>query len=238
MDNNRTLEVITQKLINGYPELADTIIKPYHWAREDFIKEEGHYLNQTIALSKITGTMHQSYAGETWGYLLKNGIRMTGNLGLYQANPEYYTCDAPKLPMMSFMRKSDEYYVYHDGNHRSCIGKFFLLPEGIDRLGTVTVYEHIEDTVIADFFNELEEVLKTRGKHHIHIFPHRKLIERLDGDGWKRDMYQTGIRLLNPKNRIERILDKITVQIYLDTLKNSGMFSWLKWPRNEFYQFF
>jgi len=79
-----------------------------------------------VELAAITGTVHPDYQGRTWLWLLKYGKRMKINLNLLMHNPRYYFLSEKKIPSMSYLQIGKKYYVYSDGNHRTCIAKFLF----------------------------------------------------------------------------------------------------------------
>lgn len=52
------------------------------------------------------------------------------NLPLLDKNPGYYLEDRRKAPTMSFIKLDGKLYVDGDGNHRTCIAKFFFYYQG------------------------------------------------------------------------------------------------------------
>ena len=113
--------------------------KAFHWADEIIkappIKEHLIDLfcvemewrdNSEVDLDSITGSVHPDYQGRSWLWFLKHGKRMSGNLALLLRNPNYYFTTEKKLPSMSYLQFDGNYYIYCDGNHRTCIAKFLF----------------------------------------------------------------------------------------------------------------
>ncbi len=136
-----------------------------------------------LDLELVKGSVHPDYAGRSWLWLLENGKRMDHNLCLLIENPVYYFEETKKLPAMSYLAVGNAYYVYTDGNHRTCIARFLFQLLGLDPVlsGVEVVRKEIDIEALRAF-----EKLKSRGAS---VMVSRKKTAREDGAGWMREHY-------------------------------------------------
>jgi len=137
-----------------------------------------------VELDSVIGSLHPNYQGYTWGWLLRYGKRMGKNLELLVRNPAYYFSSEKKLPSMSYLNLEGKYYVYYDGNHRTCIAKFlFPLLNRENVFSGVEVYRKDLD------FNAYRAWKKLGGPEG-KVLVEKKKISREDGSGWMREEYE------------------------------------------------
>lgn len=226
-----------EELTRGLEDLAFTRLRRLFSREKDefeeFIIEDGFHIEPELDYTKIVGTQHPDYAENSWLDLFRYGKRMHINLPLFMENPEYYIEEGMKIPVMSFMKEEDGYYVYHDGNHRSCIANFFLRKRGIDRFGQVEVHEKKRDKDLQTIYYEILDEVKAK-KKNIHVHIHKEHIGREDGAGWKKDLFQISFKIWNVRTGMEGFIQAEEAEDYLNKLKNPGRFSWLK-RSGEFY---
>ena len=146
-----------------------------------------------IDVFRVVGTTHPDYVGKTWLDLLTSGKRMTSNLELLSENPGYYRDEFFGKPMDYLTLDGERFYVGADGNHRTCIARFFL--DG----GPSTALENVEITryrVDEPFYALYREATAFIDQHQlaIRIDPLRRPVRREDGPGWKVDIHSVVLR--------------------------------------------
>ncbi|MEW6542486.1 MAG: hypothetical protein AB1411_02620 [Nitrospirota bacterium] len=153
----------------------------------------------TVNVFRVIGTQHPDYQGLTWLEFLKKGKRMGRNLGLYEANPSYYTDIAVKEPTM-YYRTLDgglSYYVAEDGNHRSAIARFDCWYRGDLLLHGVTVTDLRIDWELARLYSRLQTLIATGGArmHGKQVEPVTRRVSREDGPGWMLETFTPVLRV-------------------------------------------
>ncbi len=158
-----------------------------------------------MPLDAIRGTVHPDYAGKSWFWLLQHGKRMPHNLAMLVRNPGYYFSSEKKLPTMSYLSTGNGYFVYGDGNHRTCIAKFLraLLPERSPEfweewrgvIGGVEVYIRKADPAVIQAFYRL-------GGPEGRVMVTKKRIGRKDDRGYRMDIFELRFGVLKEKKMI------------------------------------
>lgn len=187
-----------------------------------------HALN----IYQIVGTAHPDYQGLSWLDLLRRGRRMDGNLAELAANPGYYLADAVKLPAMSFISTDGhDWYVDHDGNHRTCIARFLfarLAGHGAAHTRTVltglTVHQYDIDRTLKAAFDALTG-LAAKQAIPVRIGVEATPLGRTDAAGWKTDTYAPRLRLQGP--RADVLLDAEGAQALLERWRRRVRRGWL-----------
>ncbi len=151
-----------------------------------------HYwtANGSVNVFRIIGTSHQQYQDRTWLELLMSGKRMNINLPLQDKNPQYYFSTENKLPSMYFNTFDGiNFYVGTDGNHRSCIAKFFFHELGITHLHGVIINHY---DIHHEFFNIYHLLLdKIRLLNlPVTLTPKTHAVKREDTAGWMVDHFE------------------------------------------------
>ncbi len=189
------------------------------WA-QDFIVEEEWENQVSVPVAQIVGTQHQDYIGLTWLAFLHQGKRMRANHQLFDHNPGYYLEDGMKMPVMSFIEMDGRFYVEADGNHRSCIAKFYFASLGREKLDGVCVRRYRIDYTGHKAFKLLQKELKS--------FPFvfagktRTIVEREDRTGWKKDRYRTQVWLRNNLTGQELALTPSEIQEVFQAIRGAG----------------
>ena len=157
---------------------------------DSFIEEYTWEYNASINIFRVSGTCHPDYQGMTWNEFLEKGKRMQINLMLFEENPGYYLDTEHKEPTMSYIQiDGGNYFVDADGNHRTCIAKFyFFLKERVYLHGVELKHYRINHSALE---------LYTRLKTKYHITPILKKLSREDTPGWMQEHYQTEFKLDN-----------------------------------------
>ena len=184
------------------PAWADTQIE--FWSRvgyrqaEDFITR--HYWTDrgSINVFRIMGTDHPQYAGMSWLDLLHRGKRMDINIPLIESNPDYYTEATQPHNGMSFVSLDGlDWYVSADGNHRSCLARFYfhLLGYGVTQLHNVSLSQYQVDHAFmtaCEALSAMVSVLRSRGVY-LALSVRRVSVSRDDTPGWKVDTWHTDV---------------------------------------------
>jgi len=149
---------------------------------EPFIQEYFWEDQGSVPLGQIVGVSDASCRGLTWQEFLQRGRRMDLNLVLLEQNPEYYG-GSPEKKSLSYLRIDDGgYYAYPDGEHRTCIAKFFGFFNQVEALQGVTVSLcRLDHEALALF-----HVLQARG---FHVRAVRRKLGREDNPGWMRETF-------------------------------------------------
>jgi hypothetical protein len=193
-----------------------------------------HYWSDrhSINVFSVVGTAHPDYAGLTWQRFLLEGKRMASNQALLRENPAYYYDTDVKHPSMLYVSLNGKHwYVNGDGNHRTCLAKFFFARQDARGVGSqtmihgVTVDDYRVDWRLHDAFLKLREAVRQRRKGE-QVDGHRIHIGRDDGPAWKIDRYEPRIRFIDSRGE-EQLLDLEGAQAKLAELNKSGLRRWL-----------
>ncbi|HHW2833754.1 TPA: hypothetical protein ACUT80_002736 [Pseudomonas aeruginosa] len=90
---------------------------------------QSHYWTETgsINVFRVVGTDRKDYRGRSWLDFLTGGKRMQRNLQALLDNPSYYLQPTERRPAIHYNTLDGlNFYVGSDGNHRTCIARFFL----------------------------------------------------------------------------------------------------------------
>jgi len=121
-----------------------SIYGKFDWLKHD--EGEG-----VIDLSKVIGTAHYNYHGNTWFELLPTNQDNHKNLEVFSSwqhqgklargwqafdmllrNPDYFISDDVK-ENLNYFKVGDDYYI-NGGNHRTILGRFLLNLNGYDEM--------------------------------------------------------------------------------------------------------
>ena len=189
-----------------------------------------------VSLDMVKGTVHPDYAGKSWFWLLRHGKRMAHNLEMLIENPGYYFTPAKKLPTMSYLSFGDDFYVYGDGNHRTCLAKFLraMLPEiapglwekwrGV--LDGVEVYVKRVDPEVVRAFVKL-------GGMEGRITVVRRKLGREDREGYRMDVYRLTFGVFGERRTLRGLTVADLVELASDT---SGLFRSFRRFVSEFWE--
>lgn len=237
-----------------YESLLDRVKKdPPHWANETiqpwdetlfktaqpFVKEKYWSDRHSINVFTVIGTQHQDYIGWTWMKFLEQGKRMRQNLDLHRINRAYYFETALKKPAMDYISLDGmHYYIYGDGNHRTCIARFdFFYPDRLPGSGNsadgrspaettimlhgVSVQDYRIDWTFFEIYQSLQEIIAEQGiRAGVEPLSRRK--SREDTAGWMRETFETELRFKSYKDGKSQmeILNIESAQRKLDELKS------------------
>ncbi|CBV43945.1 ribosome modulation factor [Halomonas elongata] len=176
------------------PEWSQAPIKPweavYNREASAFVSHEYWSDTGSVNVFRVVGTMHQQYQGKTWLQFLLGGKRMQHNLQRLMDNPDYYLHPVIRQPKIDFYTVDGlDYYVGSDGNHRTCLARFFLDQEGKSQLHEVTVHHHHLDQAFLHVYHALQASIREHQVAKV-IWPDRRLLGRDDTAGWKVDRFE------------------------------------------------
>lgn len=205
------------------PEFADDIMEAFPAELQKDINDfsSAHYWNAcaSIDVNEVVGTEHPDYAGKSWLNLLRNGKRMSINLPLLADNPGYYFETNPKDPPMYFKLVNGQLYIGGDGNHRTCIAKFFLHYQNVSRLGGVTIDEYVIDY---DFKNVYERCVMMIHQKRLPLRYKiiRKAVRREDASGWMKEYFDISAIITNSSTYVQYEMDAVTMNSFLSESEN------------------
>ena len=166
---------------------------------EPFVSEEYWTGQGSVNVFNVVGTIHPDYQNKSWLSLLEHGKRMLLNQSLLKSNPAYYQETTPKIPMMYFKTMDGlNYYISDDGNHRTCLARFYFYGLGLTQLHGVSINHY----KVNDAFYLIYRMLLAYTREQnlaVQIKLKRSLIRRQDTAGWKTDIYET-VLLWQTKN--------------------------------------
>lgn len=188
---------------------------------EKFIVQEQRHGSTSVNVFNVIGTKHHDYAGKTWLNLLENGRRMHENLPLFEENPGYYLETATKAPYMHLISiDGGSLYIGEEGNHRTCIARFFFLTRSMSILHGVSW----QDFRIDWHFKELCDELKSKAERlrlPISIDVYREMLERRDAADWRLDIFKLVAKVYNGQTGETMLLDAEGLEEYIDKLGRS-----------------
>jgi hypothetical protein len=190
------------ELFGVVPHFVDERIVPF--MREviphrDFLVSFYNAYEASINLLDVCGTMHPDYAGMSWRELLSKGRRMPQNIKAFQNNPDYYTGMPARLPSMHYRKINGKTYVSEDGNHRTCIGKFYLYGLENPYVHRVHLVEEEYDECLMTQVFALRKVIPRKAIPDMEISLERVGTRREDGAGWYRDTFDLRVHLSSRK---------------------------------------
>jgi hypothetical protein len=186
-------------LFGTVPYFADEVIQDYRpeMEKQPFRKHVSWCHAGSVNIMRICGTQHPDYIGLTWRNFLRTGRRMDINIKAYRENSAYYTASGiTRLPGMFVHFVDGKGYVAEDGNHRTCIGKFFLYNHESPYMHGLNVTEQQTDLRMFALYTRLLKVLPGYCK----AIPEAVEIKRDDGKGWAAYFYDVRVRVVNARS--------------------------------------
>ncbi len=166
---------------------------------ESFVSKSYWTDTGSINVFRIIGTDHPDYIGKTWLEFLQSGKRMSENLRLLEQNPDYYLTLCKREPRMVFTSLDGlNYYVSSDGNHRSCLARFFLSEKGMSQLHNLALTHYVVDWSFHNIYRELVDLVR-QSSLAIHIQPESTAVSREDASGWKLDTFSVSLTIEDDK---------------------------------------
>jgi len=191
-----------------------------------FVVEEERYGSASVNVFRVVGTKHASYAGRSWQDLLGRGVRMEHNLSRFTDNPGYYLGVGPKVPYMQYLSiDGGDMYVGDEGNHRTCIARFYFFTQGLTVLHGVTLLNFKIDWAFKSLCDDFRQTVEYRGLP-IYLSVGRRAVERRDATDWKIDKYVLSARVIDSRKHETYEFDFISLQYYLEKLKKPWWKVW------------
>lgn len=205
------------------PPFAGTILKT--WSEEKFrelepyVIEEQRHGSASVNVFRVVGTRHPDYAGKTWLDLLMNGRRMMVNLPLFRDNPGYYLETGAKEPYMHYQSiDGGDIYIGAEGNHRTCIARFFFFTQGLTILHGITLDDYRIDWSFKEACDELRRTAEAL-RVPIHLTVTKRLVERQDAADWRLDRFVLTAKVFDARRHETHELDREGVYRFIDGLK-------------------
>lgn len=168
----------------AYPRDSHNFLKRHYWTAE-----------ASVNVFNVVGTDHWDYQGKTWLDFLQGGKRMPLNLQSLESNPDYYLSLINRNPHIHYYTTDGlEFYVGSDGNHRTCLARFFLFEQAKAYLHCVTIDHFQVDWVFYEIYQQLKQVI-TEKQLPYEITSNNQSIGREDTAGWKTDLFEPSITL-------------------------------------------
>lgn len=187
--------MLLDRVLNRPPFWANDILTP--WNEEEFQEKlpfvVRHYWTAqgSINVFNVIGTIHSDYQNRSWFHLLQHGRQIHLNLPLLESNPQYYTETAAKEPPMYFKTMDGRhFFIDDDGNHRTCIARFYFDEKGLTQLHGVVINHYQVDEVFYHLYKQLEHEIQEQNLR-VWIKPIRSIQHRDDTAGWKEDHFET-----------------------------------------------
>lgn len=220
-----------KQIIANPPIWADQVIEPWDEDgfrdKEPFVKRHYWTGQGSVNVFNVIGTIHSDYKNKSWLNLLINGKRMDLNLPLLKTNPLYYENAEIKSPTMYFKTLDGvKFYIDDDGNHRTCLARFYFYEKGLTHIHGVTINHYQVDDLFEKTYKELEQEIRSQ-KLNVWLKAKRTLMSREDTAGWKEDLFRTVIEWADHKGNIKE-LDFHQAQNQLDLLKKHKKSVWAK----------
>lgn len=212
------MENLLEIVSKNKPEFADGIMEPFPAEVQkdinDFSSIHSWNACTSIDINEVVGTEHPDYAGKSWLNLLKNGKRMSINLPLLASNPDYYFQISPKEPPMYFKLVNGKLYIGGDGNHRTCIAKFFLNYKNAYSLGGVTIDEYIIDYHFKSVYEKCVTLIHQK-RLPLRYKIIRKPVKRDDGSGWMKEYFDLTAIITNSSTDVRYEMDAVAMNYFL-----------------------
>lgn len=122
---------------SNQPLWAKQTLKPMPRVDERFVISRAISYDASVDVSRVVETDHASYMENDWLNLLNHGRRMEARQKDLANNPCYYLlAEVIRNPTwyLTTFDTGNTWYVDDDGNHRTCIAKFYfdrLIKEGL-----------------------------------------------------------------------------------------------------------
>lgn len=214
-DRNLNFDFVRRQ-VEQPPAWASEVLQSWEEAypQEKHAFLQSHYWTETgsINVFRVVGTDHWDYQGKSWLDFLTGGKRMQRNLHALLDNPSYYLQPTERRPAIHYNTLDGlNFYVGSDGNHRTCIARFFLAEQQKSQLHDVTLNHYQVNDSFYHLYRQLRQQISLQGLP-IQVHPERVQLGREDTAGWKMDTYQTTLNWLNLKTQEEIVLSEDQAQ--------------------------
>lgn len=194
----------TQENLN-FEFVRKQVDQPPAWAQDQLLKWDtayprdleaflsAHYWSESASVNvhRVVGTDHWDYQGKTWLGFLMSGKRMQRNLQALLDNPNYYLEPVLRQPSIYYNTVDGlNFYIGADGNHRTCLARFFLAEQEKSQLHNVTLNHYHVHTAFFQCYQRLKQIVQTMGLR-VDLYPQIVQTGREDTAGWKMDQYLT-----------------------------------------------
>ncbi|ARB48047.1 hypothetical protein P40_17500 [Alloalcanivorax xenomutans] len=201
-----------RRQLNAPPHWANQTLHTWSAAlprdKQPFVTR--HYWTETgsVNVFRVVGTDHWDYQGKTWLQLLTDGKRMPHNLQWLHDNPDYYLAPQSRAPRLFYNTVDGlDFYVGADGNHRTCLARFFLAEHGLSQLHDVTVNHYQVDEIAYQTWQRAQAALLAQ-RRPITVIPRPVQAGRDDTAGWKLDHYRLAFQWQDLDSGQDNILDR------------------------------
>lgn len=165
---------------DAYPREHEAFLSAHYWSE-----------SASVNVHRVVGTDHWDYQGKTWLNFLLGGKRMQRNLQALEDNPSYYLQPVLRQPSIHYNTVDGlNFYVGADGNHRTCLAKFFLAEQELSQLHNVTLNHYQVRTDFLQCYQKLKLLVQALGLR-VDLYPQIQQAGREDTAGWKMDVYET-----------------------------------------------
>ncbi|MBN6739296.1 hypothetical protein JKG47_01820 [Acidithiobacillus sp. MC6.1] len=232
------------KTIAGDPERWRQQVSPFSLLHRKFkaypdIHRDGYLVSaylgsaESVNPMELVGTAHPDYVGLTSLEMLTAGKRMASlNLPLLAQNPEYYLETGKKEPVMNYSRVDGDLYISCEGNHRSAICRCLYATLGIATFHGVEYTDFQTDRVTPKQVAEAQGLIVSR-RLPLHLEAITTVVRRDDSPGWKKDHYETVIKVMNYQRGTERDLQPFDLPGFLHALDATRF--WHRWTGKNPY---
>lgn len=194
---------------------ASSILKPKPRVDERFVIQQGVNSRASVNIHQVVGTDHADYMNKDWMYLLEQGRRMSMRLRDLAENPDYYLAtDIVRNPTwcLATFDGGATWYVDCDGNHRSCIARFYL--ERLIQSGQKeSAFVHGIQARHIQVDESMQVVVKFIEENHpnYRICVESTPVHRDDGVGWYMDTSRLSVHIQDTRYSHDRLDARTTV---------------------------
>lgn len=161
-----------------------------------FLTEHYEAFDASVNVFNVVGTLCKLFQNKTWLDLLQDGSKIATNLDELQRNPDYYLNLVSRVPAMQFYTTDGlSFYVGHDGNHRTCLAKFFLFDQSKSHLHSVAVEHFLVNWPFYAIYKQLKELIAVEQLPY-ELTAASQRIGYNDGVGWRVVLFQPSLTLL------------------------------------------
>lgn len=175
-DRNLNFDFVRRQ-VEQPPAWASEVLQSWEEAypQEKHAFLQSHYWTETgsINVFRVVGTDHWDYQGKSWLDFLTGGKRMQRNLQALLDNPSYYLQPTERRPAIHYNTLDGlSFYVGSDGNHRTCIARFFLAEQQKSQLHDVTLNHYQVNDSFYRLYGQLRQQILLQGLP-VQIHPER-----------------------------------------------------------------
>lgn len=190
---------------SNQPLWAKQTLKPMPRVDERFVISRAISYDASVDVGRVVGTDHASYMESDWLNLLNHGRRMDARQKDLANNPSYYLlAEVIRNPTwyLTTFDAGNTWYVDDDGNHRTCIAKFYfdrLIKEGLINHSVVNGIYAKDIEVDWDLYRAVNHVQSNYAHFFMQVDSDR--VKREDSNAWHKDFYKISVTITNHKTR-------------------------------------